>query len=83
MAVTRTGTRPGGAISAAWAVMNHLGVEGYCRLQRKVCAAREKVEQGLRERGFEILGTPLLGLIAFRHPEARAFLSNQAHCSSK
>ena len=29
---TLAGTRPGGAISAAWAVMNHLGVEGYRRL---------------------------------------------------
>jgi len=26
---TLAGTRPGGAISAAWAVMNYLGVEGY------------------------------------------------------
>ncbi|QYJ00387.1 aminotransferase class V-fold PLP-dependent enzyme [Thalassovita mediterranea] len=70
---TLAGTRPGGAISAAWAVMNHLGVEGYCRLQGKVCAARERVEQGLRSRGFEILGTPLLGLIAFRHPDLHSF----------
>ncbi|NJN52018.1 MAG: aspartate aminotransferase family protein, partial [Gammaproteobacteria bacterium] len=27
---TMAGTRPGGAIAAAWAVMNYLGVEGYC-----------------------------------------------------
>ncbi|RIJ26270.1 aminotransferase class V-fold PLP-dependent enzyme [Henriciella barbarensis] len=70
---TLAGTRPGGAISAAWAVMNHLGVEGYRRLQGKVCAAREQVEQGLRGRGFEILGNPLLGLIAFRHPDLHSF----------
>ncbi|MEP5396788.1 MAG: aminotransferase class I/II-fold pyridoxal phosphate-dependent enzyme, partial [Hyphomicrobiales bacterium] len=30
---TLAGTRPGGAISAAWAIMNYLGVDGYCRLQ--------------------------------------------------
>lgn len=70
---TLAGTRPGGAISAAWAVMNFLGVEGYRRLQGKVCKARERVEEGLRERGFEILGKPVLGLIAFRHPELHAF----------
>lgn len=70
---TLAGTRPGGAISAAWAVMNHLGIEGYRRLQGKVCAAREEVEAGLRARGFEILGQPLLGLIAFRHPELHSF----------
>ncbi len=70
---TLAGTRPGGAISAAWAVMNFLGVEGYRELQGKVCAAREAVEEGLRARGFEILGKPMLGLIAFRHPELHAF----------
>jgi glutamate/tyrosine decarboxylase-like PLP-dependent enzyme len=70
---TLAGTRPGGAISAAWAVMNFLGVEGYKKLQGKVCEARRKVEDGLKARGFEILGNPMLGLIAFRHPDLHAF----------
>ena len=70
---TLAGTRPGGAISAAWAVMNHLGIDGYKRLQGQVCATRERVESGVRALGFEVLGTPLLGLIAFRHPDHHAF----------
>ena len=70
---TLAGTRPGGAISAAWAVMNHLGVEGYKRLQGQVCATRERVEEGVKALGFEILGNPMLGLIAFRHPKHHAF----------
>lgn len=70
---TLAGTRPGGAISAAWAVMNYLGVDGYCRLQGEVCATRERVEKGVRALGFEVLGNPLLGLIAFRHPKHHAF----------
>lgn len=70
---TLAGTRPGGAISAAWAVMNYLGIDGYCRLQGEVCATREKVEDGVKALGFEILGNPLLGLIAFRHPTHHAF----------
>lgn len=70
---TLAGTRPGGAISAAWAVMNHLGIDGYKRLQGQVCATRERVEQGVRALGFEVLGNPMLGLIAFRHPEHHAF----------
>ena len=69
---TLAGTRPGGAIAAAWAVMNHLGVDGYRRLQGKVCATRERVEEGVKAMGFEILGKPLLGLIAFSHPEHHA-----------
>ena len=70
---TLAGTRPGGAISAARAVMNHLGVEGYKRLQGQVCATRERVEDGVKRLGFEVLGNPMLGLIAFRHPKHHAF----------
>ncbi len=70
---TLAGTRPGGAISAAWAVMNFLGVDGYRRLQGKVCATRERLEEGVRTLGFEVLGQPLLGLAAFRHPDHHAF----------
>lgn len=70
---TLAGTRPGGAISAAWAVMNYLGMDGYCRLQGEVCATRERVEAGVKALGFEILGNPVLGLIAFRHPEHNAY----------
>ncbi|MEQ9506000.1 MAG: aminotransferase class V-fold PLP-dependent enzyme [Hyphomonas sp.] len=66
---TLAGTRPGGAISAAWAVMNVLGVAGYREKQGLVCATREKIEAGVRALGFEVLGRPLLGLIAFRHPD--------------
>lgn len=70
---TLAGTRPGGAISAAWAVMTHLGIDGYKRLQGQVCATRERVEEGVKRLGFEVLGNPMLGLIAFRHPEHHAF----------
>lgn len=67
---TLAGTRPGGAISAAWAVMNVLGVSGYREKQSLVCQTRERIEDGVRALGFEVLGRPLLGLVAFRHPEA-------------
>ncbi|MGP1282124.1 MAG: pyridoxal phosphate-dependent decarboxylase family protein [Parasphingopyxis sp.] len=72
MTPTLAGTRPGGAISAAWAIMNYLGVDGYRRLQGEVCATRERLEEGVKALGFEILGNPLLGLIAFRHPDHHA-----------
>ncbi len=66
---TLAGTRPGGAIAAAWAVMNFLGVEGYRAKHKQVTDAREKIEAGVKALGFRILGKPQLGLIAFTHDE--------------
>ena len=70
---TLAGTRPGGAISAAWAVMNYLGVAGYKTKQKLVTDARETVETGVRKLGFEILGEPRLGIVAFTHPTVDVF----------
>ncbi len=70
---TLAGTRPGGAISAAWAVMNYLGVEGYRHKHGLVTAARAAVEEGVRALGFKVLGEPQLGIVAFTHDEADVF----------
>lgn len=72
MTPTLAGTRPAGAIAAAWAVMNFLGVEGYCEKQGEVVAAREKIEAGVKRLGFSVLGEPKLGIVAFAHPKADA-----------
>jgi glutamate/tyrosine decarboxylase-like PLP-dependent enzyme len=69
---TLAGTRPGGAIAAAWAVMNFLGVEGYRAKQRAVTEAREKIEAGVKQFGFRILGRPQLGIVSFAHERADA-----------
>ena len=70
---TLAGTRPGGAISAAWAVMNFLGVRGYREKQKLVTDAREKIEIGVSKLGFAILGQPQLGILAFSHPKEDIF----------
>ncbi|TNF84249.1 MAG: aspartate aminotransferase family protein [Gammaproteobacteria bacterium] len=70
---TLAGTRPGGAISAAWAVMNYLGISGYREKHRQVTDARQAVEKGVRALGFEVLGEPKLGIVAFSHKEADVF----------
>jgi sphinganine-1-phosphate aldolase len=70
---TLAGTRPGGAIAAAWAVMHFLGIEGYCAKQKMVTQARERTEAGVRAMGFDVLGAPQLGIMAFTHPQADAF----------
>ncbi len=70
---TLAGTRPGGAIAAAWAVMNYLGIEGYRDKQGQVCGVRQHIQDGVQEMGFEIVGDPKLGLMAFYHPEYDSF----------
>ena len=63
---TLAGTRPGGAIAAAWAVMNFLGRDGYREKAADVIEARERIERGLAEiDGINIWGRPQLGLICF------------------
>lgn len=73
MTPTLSGTRPGGAIAAAWAVIQFLGVDGYRKKQAMVTQAREKIEAGVRRLGFEVLGAPQLGIVSFMHPKADTF----------
>ena len=70
---TLAGTRPGGAIAAAWAVMNFLGAEGYREKHAAVLQARRAIAEGVASLGFEVVGTPLLGILAFTHPDADVF----------
>ena len=70
---TLAGTRPGGAISAAWAVMNYLGIEGYREKQKQVTEARQIIEAGVKSLGFELLGRPQLGIMAFTHSKLDVF----------
>lgn len=66
---TLAGTRPGGAIAAAWAVLRHLGRSGYIEKARDVLTVREAIEAGAGKLGFETVGTPKLSLTALHHPE--------------
>lgn len=44
---TMAGTRPGGAIAAAWAVLHHLGEEGYMAIAEQVMAASKTLQAGI------------------------------------
>ena len=70
---TLADTRPGGAIAAAWAVMNYLGVDGYREKQGLVVETREKIEAGVKALGFSIIGAPQLGLLGYTHPDRDMF----------
>jgi sphinganine-1-phosphate aldolase len=69
MTNTLVGTRAGGAIAAAWAVMNYLGEEGYLRVTERIIATRRAIEDGLRPLGLSALGRPELSILAYGSPE--------------
>ena len=59
------GTRPGGAIAAAWAVVQFLGREGYVRLCRDTIATARRFVAGIRAiPEVQVLGEPLTSLVA-------------------
>jgi sphinganine-1-phosphate aldolase len=60
-----TGTRPGGAIAAAWAVINHLGEEGYLDIARRVMATTDKIHKAVDSiEGLHIISNPDMSLLA-------------------
>ncbi len=62
---TVTGTRPGGPIAAAWAVINYLGEEGYMRLAKEVMETTRILQDGIEKTGkLEILGRPVMSVFA-------------------
>lgn len=62
---TMTGTRAGGAIAAAWAVMHYLGADGYLRIARQVMEAATRIRQGIAAiPGLHVLGDPDMSVLA-------------------
>jgi len=62
---TMAGTRPGGAIAAAWAVMNYLGESGYLALADTVMQTTLQLRQGIAAlEGVRVLGDPLMSVLA-------------------
>jgi glutamate/tyrosine decarboxylase-like PLP-dependent enzyme len=79
------GTKSGGPIAAAWAVMRHLGEDGYLRLTRAARDATEALAGGLRRiPGVRVLAEPEATLLAFafepvgRAPALDAFAVGEA-----
>lgn len=63
---TMAGTRPGGAIAAAWAIQQYLGRDGYVRLTRQVLESSRLLREGIAAiPGLRILGEPRHSVLAF------------------
>jgi sphinganine-1-phosphate aldolase len=62
---TMTGTRPGGAIAAAWAIMKHLGRAGYLAIADTVMQTTTKLRDGIDAiDGVQVLGEPAMSILA-------------------
>ncbi len=70
---TMQSTRSGGPIAAAWAVLRHVGDEGYLALAEKTLAAVRELRTGIEDLGLEILGDPISTLLALSSSDKDLF----------
>ena len=73
------GTKGGGSIAAAWAVMNYLGEAGYLRLTKAARDATETLLNGVRRiAGVRVLAEPDATLCALAFDDVDAFAVGDA-----
>jgi glutamate/tyrosine decarboxylase-like PLP-dependent enzyme len=70
---TMQSTRSGGPIAAAWAVLKHVGEDGYLELAAKTLQAVRELRSGVEEIGLEILGDPVSTLLALSSSDIDLF----------
>lgn len=66
---TLVGTRPGGGVAAAWAVMTYLGREGYTAIAERLLSMRDAYVAGIEAiPGMQVFGKPDLSILGFGDP---------------
>jgi len=65
---TIVGTRTGAATAATWALLKHLGKEGY-RVATSCMEITYKLAEGVKEAGFELVTEPELNIVPFYSPD--------------
>lgn len=71
VAYTSQGTRPGGAVAAAWAVMHHLGEAGYIRAARRIMDAKARLMAGIEAtQVFDVVTPSPHAIFVFRPKQA-------------
>jgi len=59
------GTKPGGPVAAAWALLHFLGWEGYLAITEEVMLTTRKIQAGIGEiPGIQVLGEPAMSVFA-------------------
>lgn len=66
---TVAGTRPGGAIAGAWAVLHGLGEQGYVDTARRIMALVADYRRGFERLGLTVVGEPDLSILCFTSAE--------------
>lgn len=69
-----SGTRSGGALASAWAVMRYLGHQGFVERTARILDIRDAFIGELLRAGGEILGSPQCFHFAFRIPDVDPLL---------
>lgn len=76
---TIPGTRPGGPIAAAWAVLNYLGWDGYVRIAGELFDAIDRIKEGISEiDGLSIVGDPPLTILSYTSEDYDIFAVAEA-----
>ncbi|MCX5759743.1 MAG: pyridoxal-dependent decarboxylase, partial [Candidatus Hydrogenedentes bacterium] len=66
------GTRPGGAIAAAWASLKAIGADGFMDNARRMLAVSERFKEGIRAiPPLDVLGDPPVAVMAFSSRDKR------------
>jgi len=66
---TIVGTRLGAPAAATWAIMEHMGREGYAKNANECMINTEFLADALFKEDFEIITEPELNIVAFTHPK--------------
>ncbi len=62
---TMTGTRPGGAIAAAWAALKYIGMEGYLEKAQIAMNATKKIQEGINAFSeLKVMGNPAMTIFS-------------------
>ena len=73
------GTRAGGPIAAAWAIMNHLGEEGYLRVTRETMTTARRLIDGINAiPGLFVYGEPVGSVFGFGSNDIDVFALSEA-----
>lgn len=75
LTTTAVGSRPAGGVAAAWAVMQHLGIDGYLRIAKRLLDGVDRYRAGLASiDGIELVGRPDLAIVVWGSRELDAYV---------